>query len=80
MGIEFHKERTSIRQGTLKYTITYVTRTSDKEGKNHSRFIPDTNNYGFLIMMLFDIVKNFDILPGRTVIGKVFIGLSSLLG
>lgn len=33
--------------------------------------MPSTGNHGFLIM-LFDIVDNFDILLGGTVIGKSF--------
>jgi len=39
--------------------------------ENHSRFTLDTGNHSFLII-LFDIVDNFDILLGRTVIGKSF--------
>ena len=41
--------------------------------------MPRTGNYGFLTMR-FDVVENFDKLLGRIVIGKVFIGRSSLLG
>ena len=47
-----------------------MTRTSEKERKNHSRLTSDTNNYVFLIIVFLEIDEKFDILLGRTVIGK----------
>ena len=47
--------------------------------ENHSRLTSDTNNYGFLIIMFFEIGENFDILPRRAVIGKILIWRSWLL-